>query len=82
MKTFIKDQNGEEMKAIDIFAFAIKYLKDQAIRKISTTSKTVETKDIHYVLTVPAIWDDQSKIFMRKAAEQVRYNMQMLVYYH
>lgn len=60
------------MKAIDIFAFAIKYLKDQAIGKLITSLKKVETKDIHYVLTVPAIWDDQSKIFMRKAAEQVR----------
>ncbi|CAC5355526.1 unnamed protein product [Mytilus coruscus] len=70
LKTFIKDQNGVEMKAIDIFAFAIKYLKDQAIGKLVKSLKNVETKDIHYVLTVPAIWDDQSKIFMRKAAEQ------------
>ncbi|XP_076071445.1 heat shock 70 kDa protein 12A-like [Mytilus galloprovincialis] len=70
LKTFIKDQNGVEMKAIDIFAFAIRYLKDQAIGKLITSLKKVETKDIHYVLTVPAIWDDQSKIFMRNAAEQ------------
>ncbi|CAG2215188.1 unnamed protein product [Mytilus edulis] len=72
LKTFIKDQNGVEMKAIDIFAFAIRYLKDQAIGKLITSLKKVETKDIHYVLTVPAIWDDQSKIFMRNAAEQVQ----------
>jgi len=26
---------------------------------------------IRWVLTVPAIWDDQAKIFMRSAAQQV-----------
>lgn len=60
------------MKALDIFSFAIKYLKDQAIGRLVKTLKNVETNDIHYVLTVPAIWDDQAKIFMRKAAEKVR----------
>lgn len=59
------------MKAFDIFSFAIKYLKDQAIGSLVKTLKNVETNDIHYVLTVPAIWDDQAKMFMRKAAEKV-----------
>ena len=27
--------------------------------------------DIHWVLTVPAIWNDSAKQFMRLAAEQV-----------
>lgn len=72
LDTTIKDQNGMHMKAFDIFSFAIKYLKDQAIGRLVKTLKNVETNDIHYVLTVPAIWDDQAKIFMRKAAEKVR----------
>lgn len=70
----IKDQNGEEMKAIDIYAFAIKYLNKQVIRKLNTWEGgrwNVQTQDGHYVLTVPATWDDQAHIFMRKAAEQV-----------
>ncbi|XP_076071444.1 heat shock 70 kDa protein 12A-like isoform X2 [Mytilus galloprovincialis] len=70
LDTTIKDQNGMHMKAFDIFSFAIKYLKDQAIGRLVKTLKNVETNDIHYVLTVPAIWDDQAKIFMRKAAEK------------
>ncbi|XP_071127599.1 heat shock 70 kDa protein 12A-like [Mytilus edulis] len=70
--TLIKDQNGEEMKALYIFAHAIQYLKDQLIIKLRKSFKNLDTKDIHYVITVPAIWDDQSKIFMRKAAELVK----------
>ncbi|CAC5355530.1 unnamed protein product [Mytilus coruscus] len=58
------------MKTFDIFSFAIKYLKDQAFGRLVKALKNVETNDIHYVLTVPAIWDDQAKIFLRKAAEK------------
>ncbi|CAG2202055.1 unnamed protein product [Mytilus edulis] len=43
------------MKAFDIFSFAIKYLKDQAIGSLVKSLKNEETNDIHYVLTVPAI---------------------------
>lgn len=74
LDTLITDQNGEEMKALYIFAHAIQYLKDQLIiklRKSCKSFKKLDTKDIHYVITVPAMWDDQSKIFMRKAAELV-----------
>lgn len=71
LDTTIKDQNDEQFKAFDIFAFAIKYLKEQAVGQLLKSLTNVKTKDIHYVLTVPAIWDDKAKIFMRKAAEKV-----------
>ncbi|CAC5426153.1 unnamed protein product [Mytilus coruscus] len=75
LKTLIKDQNGEEMKALDIFAIAIEYLNKQVIGKLNTLERlNVRTQDLHYVITVPAIWDDQEKMFMRKAAEQVGIN--------
>ena len=31
----------------------------------------VTDADVHWVLTVPAIWDDAAKQFMREAAEKV-----------
>lgn len=31
----------------------------------------IEESDVMWVLTVPAIWDDKSKQFMREAAEKV-----------
>ena len=31
----------------------------------------LEEQDIHWVLTVPAIWNDVAKQFMREAAEEV-----------
>lgn len=38
------------------------------------SSKVFNDDDIHWVITVPAIWDLRSKEFMRKAAEKVRFN--------
>lgn len=31
----------------------------------------IQEEEIHWVLTVPAIWDDSAKKFMRDAAEKV-----------
>lgn len=60
------------MKAIDIFAMALKHLKEKALAVISDNT-TVEYKlnDIQWVITVPAIWRPPAKQFMREAAVQV-----------
>lgn len=83
MKTLIKDQNGEEIEAFRIFVLAIKYLKDQAIGRFRTLVHRNEyelmEKNIYYVITVPAIWDDQAKLFMRRAAEQVCKSMRLML---
>jgi len=71
MDTLIKDVNGVEMKAFDIFTVAIKYLKEQMLAMLQSRIKGTTIKDVHFVLTVPAIWEDQSKMFMRRAAEHV-----------
>jgi hypothetical protein len=41
--------------------------------KIQLMDQNLEEKDIHWVLTVPAIWNDVAKQFMREAAENVRF---------
>ena len=58
------------MNAMKVFSESIKYLKDHFEEKIESVKHVVET-DIHWVLTVPAIWKDNAKQFMREAAQQV-----------
>jgi len=58
------------MNAMKVFSESIKYLKDHFVEKIESVKHVVET-DIHWVLTVPAIWKDNAKQFMREAAQQV-----------
>ena len=60
---------------------AIEYLKDHLIStlKAKAPSKSkqmfkpnITVKDIHFVVTVPAIWEDKAKLIMREAAMEVR----------
>lgn len=67
----LKDINGKEMKAIDVFSKCIGYLKDHMFQSMKDKIPDIQETDITYVLTVPAIWDDSAKQFMRKAAVSV-----------
>ncbi|KAL4230004.1 Heat shock 70 kDa protein 12A [Mactra antiquata] len=64
----IEEALGKSMKAIDIFSISIKYLKDHLLSMLETRGMTVYEKDILWVLTVPAIWEEPAKQFMREAA--------------
>lgn len=71
----IEDILGKSMPAIDVFAAAIKYIKSHLMGVLNDKERkgnadTMTTKDIHWILTVPAIWDDLAKTFMRNAAQK------------
>ena len=59
------------MLAIDVFSASIKYLKDELLRRIQDAVKDFKPSDLSWVLTVPAIWEDSAKQFIRKAANEV-----------
>lgn len=62
------------MVAVDVFAKTILYFKqhlEQRVRECLDSSFKLSTDDVQWVVTVPAIWDDKAKFFMRKAAEKV-----------
>lgn len=73
--TMIEDITGKKMRAMDIFSISIKYLKDTMLEtmNIRLADGIISEKDIDFVLTVPAIWGDEAKFFMREAAIQVRW---------
>jgi hypothetical protein len=51
---------------------AIRFLKDHLFKSADLfTSGFVTERDVKYVLTVPAIWTEKSKMFMREAAVEV-----------
>lgn len=62
---------GKPVLALKVFSLSIKFLKDACIKLMIDRGFTPETQDIKYVLTVPAIWSDRSKQFMRAAAKEV-----------
>lgn len=58
----------KRMEAHKVFTCSIKFLVDTLFEKLKGAVPDILLDDIHFVLTVPAIWDDPSKQFMREAA--------------
>ena len=69
--TLIEDDKGKPMEAMKVFSAAIGYLRNQLLSTCNNQLTSIEDSDIKWVLTVPAIWTDPSKQFMREAAEKV-----------
>lgn len=59
------------MPAMYVFSSAIRFLKDHLMKSLAEMMHDVRDGDVKWVLTVPAIWDDAAKQFMREAADQV-----------
>ncbi|KAK3600053.1 hypothetical protein CHS0354_012744 [Potamilus streckersoni] len=69
----LEDETHKQLVAKTVFALAIRYLKDEMLKESQNqlTSEQLKEEDINWVLTVPAIWNDAAKQFMREAAVKV-----------
>ena len=69
-ETMIKALNGKEMPAVKVFSYALRFFKEHVLEELNDQSSTVKItlQDVKWVITVPAIWKESSKQFMRKAA--------------
>lgn len=56
------------MAAFIVFTESIKYLKQSLLDEVKKQQTNIELKEIKWILTVPAIWSDPAKAFMRTAA--------------
>ena len=67
----IEDENMRPLPAMTVFALAIQFLRQDLHKHLLTRISELKESDIRWVLTVPAIWNDKAKQFMREAAVQV-----------
>ena len=67
----IKDDQCRPMRALHVFSASIRYMKEVVLRKMQNAIMNLKESDFHWVLTVPAIWEDGAKQFMRIAANEV-----------
>lgn len=68
----VEDIKGQPMEALPLTVMSLKYIKEHLLNHINTQKVGIDINDIRFVITVPAIWDDNSKQFMREAAILVR----------
>lgn len=68
----ITDLSGKvKMSAITAFSMSIRYLKNHALSSLNVRqARSVQESDVRFVITVPAIWDDRARLFMREAAAE------------
>lgn len=65
----IMSEGGESLSLLKVIAASLRHFKDDALHFLSATSEMdFKANDISWVLTVPAIYDDFAKRFMREAA--------------
>ncbi|GFO47586.1 heat shock 70 kda protein [Plakobranchus ocellatus] len=67
----IEDANGKSQKAVDVFSLSLTFMKKHLLRAIGAHLGYDPHPDtVRWVLTVPAIWDENAKQFMREAAHK------------
>lgn len=75
----IKAANGKALRAVTVFAHALKIFKDHVLEELSDQSATkILEEDIQWVLTVPAMWKAPAKQFMRTAAYEVSRSLRLV----
>ena len=63
--------NGRKWPLLQVISAALKFVKDEAMAEVNKAQpKDLTADEIRRVVTVPAIWRDAAKGFMRKAAHQ------------
>ncbi|KAL4234288.1 hypothetical protein ACF0H5_005939 [Mactra antiquata] len=66
----LKDEHGKSISALKVFAISIRFLKGHLLNALRMRGKEISTEDIKWMITVPAMWNDTSKQFIRQAAVQ------------
>ncbi|XP_048742757.2 heat shock 70 kDa protein 12B-like isoform X2 [Ostrea edulis] len=74
----IKDETGKPMRSLTVFAESIRYMKDSFLEQCRWQNTDLQLDDIKWVITVPAIWSDPAKSFMRLAAIEAGIDSEML----
>ncbi|XP_045173653.1 heat shock 70 kDa protein 12B-like isoform X2 [Mercenaria mercenaria] len=67
----LEDESGKKLPAMTVFSLSIDYIKKNVLDTLNKqVDNSLEVDEIHWVLTVPAIWNDAAKQFMREAAQK------------
>ncbi|KAL4234528.1 hypothetical protein ACF0H5_006171 [Mactra antiquata] len=67
--TMLTDETGKQLQALTVFSKSIECLTQHLFQMLADQKINVNKSAIKWVLTVPAIWDDTAKGFMKKAAK-------------
>lgn len=61
------------MTALVVFTESIRYLKQSLLDEVKNQQTDIQMNDIKWIVTVPAIWSDPAKMFMRRVSVEVQF---------
>lgn len=64
----VKDHRGQEVSLLTVVTEALAYVASSALQDVAALGRPYTTHDVHWVITVPAIWTAAAAGFMRRAA--------------
>ena len=64
--------DGREMPLMTVISESLRFISDKALTKLHEQVGMVVKTKIRWVLTVPALWSEEHKHFMRKAAVEAK----------
>jgi molecular chaperone DnaK (HSP70) len=62
--------DGREMNLMTVISESLRFIAEKAMLKLEEQVGKIVKAKIRWVLTVPALWSDNHKQFMRRAALQ------------
>ena len=69
MQSEANSMDGRSMPLITVISETLKFISNCALNKLSEqVGETLHKEKIRWILTVPALWNEEHKLFMRKAA--------------
>jgi len=69
--TKLKDENNKKVKAMKFFVISFKALEKEILQKLNQSKAgEITTKDVLWIITIPAIWTDEARQFMSEAARK------------
>ena len=72
-KTPVFSVFGGKFYLVEVIAFVLGHLKSLFLQENDIKSLDMNLANVHWVITVPAIWNPEGKQMMREAAYLVRY---------
>lgn len=63
-----RSADGRELSLMKVISQSLRYISEKALEKLQEQIGKIVTTKIRWVLTVPALWSEEHKHFMRKAA--------------
>ena len=69
MQSEVNSIDGRTMPLMKVISESLRFIAESALKKLSEMiGKTMKKDRIRWILTVPALWNEEHKLFMQKAA--------------